>query len=102
MTIVKCLTQPQKDYLCTHFVAKTMTQRQLAKFFDVSERTIHRVLEEAGLATTVPRIKGEAYEVMQMLKHYSYSISELNDELAALNPGKEPYVRSAAARELNP
>ena len=69
---VKCITPAQKECITSYFLAKTYTQRELAKQYKTSERTIHRVLVEAGIATTVPRIKGEAYNVMQMLKKHQF------------------------------
>ena len=72
-----CLTQPQKDSIVTLYQNKTMTQKQLAYCFNVSERTINRVFIAAGIATPVARIKGEAYQVMQLLKKYNVNLSTL-------------------------
>ena len=74
---VKCLTDDNKKHIIKLFQRKKATQRDLARNFFVSERTIHRVLEEAGLATTIPRIQGEAYQVMQTLKKYNFAPEDL-------------------------
>lgn len=74
---VKCLTEPQKKCIAYAYTRKTMTQKELAENFEVSERTINRVLIEAGLATPVERIKGEAYGVMQLLKKYHLDLASL-------------------------
>lgn len=79
---VTCLTQHQKSLIIVRYSNKSMTQKEMAKCFDVSERTINRVLIEAGLATPVARIKGEAYQVMQLLKKYNItSVDQLEKEL---------------------
>lgn len=68
---VKCLSEVQKNFISIAYTSKHKTQKQLAEYLKVSERTINRVLEELGLATPVARIKGEAYQVMQLLKKHS-------------------------------
>lgn len=67
---VRILTSIQKDIIASHYKHKVMTQKELAQQFQVSERTINRILVEHGLATPVARIKGDAYQVMQLLKQY--------------------------------
>ena len=81
---VKCLTQAQKDLIVHWYKQKTYNQKELAKNYNTSERTINRVLIEAGLATPVARIKGEAYQVMQLLKQYGItSVDQLKSQLDA-------------------
>lgn len=67
---VKCLTQAQKNLIVHWYKNKIYSQKELAQKMTTSERTINRVLVEYGLATPVARIKGEAYQVMQLLKKY--------------------------------
>lgn len=74
---VKILNDAQKYSIINHYTAKTYNQKELATFFKVSERTIHRVLEQAGLATPVARIKGEAYHTMQYLKELGLDLNAL-------------------------
>ena len=79
---VKCLTQAQKDLIVHWYQKKIYNQKELAKNYNTSERTINRVLVEYGLATPVARIKGEAYQVMQVLKKYGItSVAQLEREL---------------------
>ena len=74
---VQCLEQPQKDSILSLYQNKVMNQKELAFRFNVSERTINRIFIEAGIATPVARIKGEAYQVMQLLKKYNVNYSTL-------------------------
>lgn len=62
---------------------KTMTQKEMAEHLGVSERTINRVLNELGLATAVPRIKGEAYQVLRLLEKHNFTIKDLETLLEA-------------------
>lgn len=64
---VKCLSETTKDYIVSDYKAK-VTLARIAKACNTSSRTVGRVLEERGLATPVPRLKGEAYAVMKLLK----------------------------------
>ncbi len=85
---VKCLNKHQKKYIVYLYNNKTMNQKELADTYEVSARTINRVLIEAGVATTVARIKGEAYQVMQLLKKYGYtadSLEHLLEEMAGVH-----------------
>ena len=82
---VKCLTQAQKTTLIAWYKNKMFNQKELAERFNTSERTVNRVLIEAGLATPVARIKGEAYQVMQVLKKYNiHSANDLDAQLSTL------------------
>lgn len=79
---VRCLTDSSKALIGFEYINKIKTQKELAKFYGVSERTINRVLVERGLATPVARIKGEAYQVMQVLKKYGINtVGELEAHL---------------------
>lgn len=80
---VRSLSPAAKDEIARMHKEKTHNQKELATIFDTSERTINRVLQEKGLATAVPRIKGEAYRAMQLLKQYGISVEELEDILRA-------------------
>lgn len=82
---VKCLDKHQKNYIGFFYKNKKANQKQLAEQFNVSERTINRVLNEMGLATAVPRIKGEAYQVMQLLKKHGMDIQTLKNLLEGTN-----------------
>lgn len=82
---VKCLTKTQKTYIIYYFHKKSATNKQLAEQFEVSPRTINRVLVEAGLATTVQRIKGEAYHVMKLLEKHGLDLRSLKKMLEGNN-----------------
>ena len=88
---VKCLTQAQKDLIAHRYKNKLYSQKELAQMMATSERTINRVLVEYGLATPVARIKGEAYQVMQVLKKYNiHSANDLDAQLSALRFNHAP------------
>ena len=78
---VKCLTKAQKDLIVFWYKNKMFNQKELAERSLTSERTINRVLIEAGLATPVARIKGEAYHVMQLLKKHGLDLNSLKTVL---------------------
>ena len=61
-----------------------MNQKALAEHFEVSERTINRVLVEYGLATPIPRLKGEAYRTMKLLKQYHVDYPVLEQILISI------------------
>lgn len=74
---VKCINYIDKQAILGYFRAKIYNQRQLANLYGTSERTINRVLVEAGVATSVPRIKGEAYLAMQILKELDVEVTDM-------------------------
>lgn len=80
---VLCLGSSIKDQICLAYKAKTLTLGELAKHFNTSSRTIGRVLEERGLATPVPRLKGEAYMVMKVLQERNIAPENLEAILNA-------------------
>lgn len=79
---VKCVSDTQKTTIAYWYQNKTMNQKEIAKRMDVSERTVNRVLIEAGLATPVQRIKGEAHLVMKLLQQYHLDRIKLETVLA--------------------
>ena len=86
--MVKCLNIHRKNYIVYLYNKKTMNIKELAEYFEVSARTINRVLVEAGVATSVARIKGEAYQVMKLLEKYGYtkdSLEHLLEEMAGVH-----------------
>lgn len=82
---VKCLPAHIKDQICLAYNQKTLTLRELANHFSTSSRTIGRVLEERGLATPVPRLKGEAHQVMLLIKSYGLDIDTLTTLLKTVS-----------------
>ena len=79
---VHCLDESQKDLIVTWYKQKIYNQKMLSKKFSVSERTINRVLEERSLATPVARVKGEAYQAMQILKEHNLTVEQLKYTLS--------------------
>lgn len=77
------LAKHTKDNIRLVYTRKTLTIKEMTQFFGVSSRTIGRVLEEGGLATPVPRLQGEAYLVMQLLKKHNLTLVSLTDLLEA-------------------
>ena len=86
---IRCLSQEEKNVVIAYYKTKEHNQKTLATYAGVSERTINRVLIEAGLATPVARIQGEAHQVMQLVKAYGLSYQGLKNVLEA------QYVRAA-------
>jgi hypothetical protein len=80
---VRCLTEQQKDVIIQAYQAKA-SLKQLAFLIGKSTRTIGRVLEERGLLTPVPRLKGEAYHTMKLLEKRGIGIDALGSLLGVL------------------
>jgi hypothetical protein len=85
---VKCIKQDIKDQIAASYRNKYKSIKQLAIENHTSPRTIGRVLEEHGLATPVPRLKGEAYHAMKLLEKFNVSVEELEQIL--INYTKKP------------
>ena len=78
---VRAIKENIKDALINSYSNKELNIAQLAKQYNVSTRTVGRVIEERGLATPVPRLRGEAYQVMQLLAEFELTIDDLKDIL---------------------
>lgn len=83
---IKCLTPEEKKDITELYSNKTMIRKELAQAYLVSERTINRVLIEAGLATPVERKNGEAHQVMLLMKKYGFDIKALKELMKANGP----------------
>jgi hypothetical protein len=82
MTVkIKTLSQLSKDEIVAAYTTKKFTLLEIATAYNTSSRTIGRVLEECGLALPVPRLKGEAYQAMQVLKAYGLTPETLETAL---------------------
>ena len=79
---VTCLSVETKDQVTRHYASGGWQQKELAKAFNTSERTINRVLIEAGLLTPVAQLKADAYNVMQVLKKHGIDPSKLDQVLS--------------------
>jgi hypothetical protein len=78
---VRIIPEEAKKFVINSYLDKIFTVAELAAIHNVSRRTICRVLEEAGYATPVPRLKGEAYTVMKLLEEFNVSVNELQEIL---------------------
>lgn len=78
---VKLIKENIKDAMINAYTSKQSNITQLAKKYNVSTRTVGRVIEERGLATPVPRLRGEAYQVMQLLAEFELTVDQLKDIL---------------------
>lgn len=65
------------------------TQRQIAEFFNVSPRTIHRVLEEAGRIKTRRLLTDQEKDILALVQASGLSVDEAKECLTrpALTPG---------------
>jgi len=79
---VKCLSKIEKDAIIWSYLNHKSPLVNLAATFQTSTRTIGRVLEEAGLATPVPRLKGEGYLALQACKKHGIDPKDLDNILA--------------------
>lgn len=95
---VKCLTEPEKDVIVMSYQTKAMNQKELARFWDVSERTINRVLIERGQATPVQRVEAEARKVMNLLKAHGITPYQLPKILASYSNG--PHLERARTGQM--
>jgi len=76
---VKCVNQLHQDAIVKFYNRGNWPIVGLASRFCTSPRTIGRILEERGLATPAPRLKGEAYNIMQLLKKHNLSYDGLEN-----------------------
>lgn len=79
---VKCLDITSKSEIINQYNSGGWQQKELATQFNTSERTINRVLIEAGLLTPVAQLKADAYNVMQVLKKHGIDPSKFEQTLA--------------------
>ena len=93
---VKSLTNTKKTAIIEVYKSKTLNQKEIATGFNTSERTINRVLIEAGLLTPVAQLKADAYNVMQVLKKYNIDPSKLDQVLTAAYRPAPPTQESVA------
>lgn len=74
---VKCLTEHEKKYIVHYYNKKEKTIKQLAEYFDISPRSVGRVLDEYEIPRPTARAKGEAYNVMRLLEKYHLNYATL-------------------------
>lgn len=79
---VKCLTDLQKEIAIRMYESEQQI-KDIAAYLDTSERTVGRVLVEAGLSTPTQRVSEEASHVMKLLAKYKVNPKELESILRA-------------------
>lgn len=96
MTVSK-LTEAQKQMVRVNYTSKSMNITKMAIVLGVSTRTIGRVLEELDLPSPVPRLRGEAYNVIQTLKKFGVEPKELTGIITLYKngPTREQIVAEA-------
>lgn len=78
---VKCLSDNSKEVIGRTYSLYNTSIKELAEDWNVSPRTIGRVLEEQGFRSPVTRLQEEANTVMKLLKKHQVTLSELRDLL---------------------
>jgi hypothetical protein len=101
---VKCFTSLEKDRIVADYIGKCFpNNKALAECWATSTRTINRILEERGLATPVPRLKGEAHQVMLLLKDHGIStakeLAEILVQYMNSTPPARPIAISQSAKQ---
>lgn len=74
MTRRNAITPEHKQQVIAMFTqrkAHGWNQKIIAQTLGISERSVKRILDEAGLATAVPLIKGEAHLAIKMLQKHN-------------------------------
>lgn len=79
---VKCLTDLEKETAIRMYEAGDHI-KDIAEYLNTSERTIGRVLAEAGLTSPTQRITEEASHVMRLLAKYRVNPKNLESILRA-------------------
>ena len=78
---VRCFTEQDKDDIVSDYLSKELTLSDIASIYGVSRRTIVRVLDEREIPSPMPRLQGEAREVLQILAKHDIYVSELEERL---------------------
>ena len=92
---VQCLSEAIKSVICDDYTNQRAKVSDLAYRWNTSPRTIRRVLEERGLASPVPRLKGEAYLVMKLLKEFDIPADKLRSVLEQHQKAYAPILAQA-------
>jgi len=94
---VKCVNEEVKDSLVHDYLHNKLlfpTTKLLADCYIMSPRTVNRILAERGLKTPEQRIKGEAWNVMALLKlrkiENAKELAQILDRVSDLSSFKTP------------
>ena len=80
------LNQEQKEDIGRLYETGEWHQKTLADMYLVSERTIGRVLREAGVLVSLPRVQESEFEMVQLLKKYRVNVIGLRMMLRVAYP----------------
>ena len=80
---VKSLSYLDKVEIANLHLEKTHKQIDIAKTFNVSERTIRRVLRELGIESSRQHISNQNKAYLDIIRRYGVSTSTLDKALAA-------------------
>ena len=95
---VRCLNEHDKNAIVEVYLSHQPTLVALADAWDVSPRTIGRVLDERGIATPMPRVHAEARKVLKVLQQHNITVYELEDVLNVYRGKNQPiHARQQAA-----
>ncbi len=95
---VRCLNEVDKNTIVDMYLEQQPTLVALADAWNVSPRTIGRVLDERGIATPMPRIHAEARKVLKMLQQHNITVDELGEVLNVYRGKNQPiHARQQAA-----
>lgn len=102
---VKCHSEAEKDQIVAFFNTRKYSLKEIALAYGTSARTVNRILVERGLATTVPRLKGDAHQVMAFLRTMDITtLDALKDHLKAKTVSPETvqeYLNDCSSEQLN-
>jgi len=84
------LSAEQKGRVVAHH-ARGYTQREIAKIFFVSRRTINRVLQAAGPISPRPVVTEEDLKILSLVQARGHTLTTLKKELS--NRTRKGYAR---------
>jgi Mor family transcriptional regulator len=80
------LNEKQKEEIVNDYESGNYQQTDLAAKYWVSPRTIGRVLREAGVLESLPRVKENEFEMVELLRKYRVNFIGLRMLLRIAHP----------------
>lgn len=93
---VKCLSDEEKRHICDW--VSNFNQKEAARSFGISERTVYRVLQEHGLLKATPRLTHAEQKAKALLEEKGISLINLADSVTNFHV----MLRVVGARAGNP
>lgn len=84
---VKCLTVQEKQTIASQYLAGWFIT-DIAYYYEVSPRTISRVLAEANLLTPTERVDAETKKIKRIMSKYGVTVDTLDATLSILKGTK--------------